>query len=169
MENNTYPEIPDFIKDLYNSGEIKDEIFLDKEGIWYHNSEKFTNERIIDFFNRSVNITAGGEHVIHYGDYTYPIIVEDAPVFVSGVIFSGFGDFEEIELNLSTGENEMLDCSTLFIKENNSLYCRVRSGRLTAKFRRSPSFHIMERLVEDPPGKYSLFLRGEKIELKTEA
>ncbi len=169
MNNNTYPEIPDFIKNLIDSGELADEIFLDKEGIWHHNGVKFTNERIIDFFNKSVNITAAGEHVIHYGDYTYPIVVEDAPVFVTGVIFTGFGDFEEIELNLSTGGSEMLDCSTLFIKENNSLYCRVQSGRLTAKFRRSPSFHIMERLVEDAPGRYSLFLCGEKIELKTEA
>lgn len=168
MESTVYPEIPSFIKELIDSGELTDEIFLDKEGVWYHNSVKFTNEKIIDFFNRSVNITAEGIHVIHYGDYTYPIIVEDAPVFVTGVIFSGFGDFEKIELNLSTGESEELDCSTLFIKENNSLYCRVKSGRLTAKFRRSPSFHLMERLVEDAPGKYSLFLCGEKIELKTE-
>lgn len=167
MNDDFYPEIPDNIRDLIASGEITDEIFLDKEGVWYHNSEKFSNTRIIEFFNKSINITASGEHVIHYGNYTYPIIVEDAPVFVTGVIFSGFGDFETIQLNLSTGENEDLDCSTLFVKENNSLYCRVRDGKLLAKFKRSPSFHILERLEEDSIGRYYLFLCGKKFELKS--
>lgn len=168
MDNGVYPEIPDYIKELIESGELKDEIFLDREGVWFHNREKFSNQRIIDFFNKSVNITASGEYVVHYGNYTFPITVEDAPVFVTGVIFDGFGDFETIKLNLSTGEEEELDCSTLYVKENNSLYCRVRSGRLTAKFRRSPSFHILERLEEDSSGEYYLYLCGEKIKLKRE-
>ncbi len=169
MNNDFYPEIPDHIKGLIKSGEITDEIFLDKEGVWYHNNEKFSNTRIIEFFNKSINITASGEYVIHYGNHTYPVTVEDAPVFITGVIFSGFGDFETIQLNLSTGENENLDCSTLFVKENNSLYCRVKGGKLLAKFKRSPSFHILERLEEDSIGRYHLFLCGKKFELKRES
>jgi hypothetical protein len=168
MDNDVYPEIPGHIKEMIASGEITDEIFLDKEGVWYHNREKFSNQRIIDFFNRSVNITSSGEYVIHYGNYTYPITVEDAPVFVTGVIFSGFGEFETIQINLSNGETEELDCSTLYVKNNNSLYCKVRSGRLTAKFKRSPSFHILERLEEDSAGVYYLYLCGEKFKLKRE-
>ena len=168
MDNDVYPEIPDRLKDMIASGEITDEIFLDKEGVWYHNNEKFSNQRIIDFFNKSVNITSSGEYVIHYGDYTYPITVEDAPVFITGVIFSGFGDFETIQLNLSTGETEELDCSTLHVKKNNSLYCRVRSGKLTAKFKRSPSFNIPERLEEDSAGIYYLYLCGKKFKLQRE-
>lgn len=168
MSDDFYPEIPEHIKSLIESGEITDEIFLDKEGVWYHNNERFSNTRIIEFFNKSINITASGEYIIHYGDYTYPVTVEDVPVFISGVIFSGFGDFETIQLNLSTGEKEELDCSTLFVKENNSLYCRVRNGKLLAKFKRSPSFHILERLEEDSIGRYYLFLCGKKFELKRE-
>jgi len=38
------PEIPDYIKDLIESGEQIDEILIDKEGVWYHNGEKFINE-----------------------------------------------------------------------------------------------------------------------------
>ena len=91
-----FPEIPEYIKELIASGNGIDEILIDKEGVWFHNGEKFTNEKIISFFGKSVNITADGDYVIHYGDYTYPLKVEDAPYFVTGVTFDGFGNFEKV-------------------------------------------------------------------------
>ncbi len=163
-----FPEIPEYIKDLMAAGSGIDEIRIDKEGIWHHKGERFINEKIISFFSRSVNITADGEYVIHYGDYTYPIIVEDAPYFVTGVTFNGFGNFEKIILNLSSGETEELNCSSLYCKKNNALYCRIKNGSMPAKFKRSPSFNILERLEEDSEGKFHLRLCGQIIELKIE-
>lgn len=160
-----YPEIPDYIKELIASGEGIDEIFIDKEGVWYHNGEKFVNEKIISFFSRSVDVTPDGEYVLHYGDYTYPIKVEDTPYFVTGVNFTGFGDFERIFLNLSSGETEELNCNTLYYKSNNILYCRVKNGTMPAKFKRSPSFNILERLEEGVEGKFYLRLCGQIIDL----
>jgi len=160
-----FPEIPDYIKELIASGNEIDEIMIDKEGVWYHKGEKFINEKIISFFSKSVNITADGQYVIHYGDYTYPIKVEDTPYFVTGVTFNGFGDFEKISLNLSSGETEELNCSTLYFKKNNALYCRVKEGKMPAKFKRSPSFNILERLEESADGKFHLRLCGQIIEL----
>ena len=159
------PEIPNYIKDLIESGEHIDEILIDKEGIWHHNGEKFTNERIINFFNKSINITKDGEYVIHYSTFTYPIQVEDVPFFITGVTYSGFGDFEKITLNISSGENEELDVNTLFCKSNNALYCKVRNGTMPAKFKRSPSFSILERLEEDEKGKFYVRVCGQIIEL----
>ncbi len=159
------PGIPDYIKELISSGEGIDEIFIDKEGTWYHNGEKFINEKIISFFSKSVDITADGEYVLHYGDYTYPIKVEDAPYFITGVTFSGFGNFERIFINISSGETEELNCRTLFYKTNNALYCRIKDGKMPAKFKRSPSFNILERLEEDNNGKFYLRLCGQIIEL----
>ncbi len=167
MENQ-FPEIPEYIKQLISSGTAIDEILIDKEGVWYHNGEKFTNEKILNFFERSLNITADGEYVISYGDYTYPVKVEDTPFFITGVIITGFGDFEKILLNLSTGETEELNCNTLYCKKNNALYCRVKHGRMTAKFKRSPSFELLERLEDSDDGKYYLRLCGQRIELHIE-
>lgn len=164
--NDKHPEIPQYIRDLLDAGEKIDDILLDKEGVWFHNGEKFINEKIIAFFSRSVNITADGEYVLHYGDYTYPIRVEDAPYFVTGVRFEGFGVFEKILLTLSSGETEELDPNTLFCRENNALYCRIKKGGMIAKFKRSPSFNILERLDEGPDGKYFVRLCGTNIELK---
>ncbi|MCL1833706.1 MAG: DUF1285 domain-containing protein [Leptospirales bacterium] len=159
------PEIPNYIKELIESGEFIDEILIDKEGTWYHNGEKFINEKIINFFNKSINITADGEYVIHYSNFTYPIKVEDVPFFITGVTYTGFGDFEKIILNISSGESEELNCHTLFCKSNNALYCRVRNGTIPAKFKRSPSFSILERLEEDEKGKFYVRLCGSVIEL----
>lgn len=160
-----YPEIPEYIKELIASGSVIDEIYIDREGVWFHNGEKFTNEKIINFFSRSVRVTADGEYVIQYGDYVYPVKVEDTPYFVTGVTYTGFGDFERIFLNLSSGETEELDCNTLYCKKNNALYCRIKNGTMPAKFKRSPSFNILERLEEGSDGKFYLRLCGRVIDL----
>ncbi len=161
-----YPEIPEYIKELIASGTTIDDIFIDREGTWFHNGERFTNERIINYFTRSLNVTADGDYVIHYGSYTYPVRVEDVPLFVTGVTYSGFGDFEKITLNLSSGETEELNCNTLYFKKNNALYCKVRGGRMPAKFKRSPSFEILERLEEDGSGNFYLRICGQIIKLE---
>ncbi len=162
----SFPEIPDYLLDLIRKGQAIEEIRLDREGVWTHNGETFTNQRIIEFFNRSVNVTADGTYVLHYADYTYPIVVEDAPVFVTGVTIHGFGFFERIEMNLTLGETEFLDVDTLYYR-NSVLYCRVRDGMLKAKFKRSPMFHILERL-DEIDGKFYVTLCGKKIELREE-
>jgi len=85
-----YPEIPEYIKQLMESGEKIDQIRIDSEGNWFHEGEPFINQRIIDFFNRSIDVTAEGQYVIHYDDFVYPIEVEDTPLFVTGVRIEGF-------------------------------------------------------------------------------
>ena len=161
-----YPEIPEEIKEMMLEGTLPDEIFLDKEGRWFHNGQPFLNEKIIDFFNKSINVTADGQYVIHYSNFTYPIRVEDTPLFVTGVRFEGFGSFERIFINLSDGECEELNINTLYYGANNALYCRVKNGKMPARFMRSPSFYILERLEEEQDGSYSLRLCGQKVELK---
>lgn len=162
-------EIPEEIKEKISSGEfIIDEIILDKDGNWFHNGQPFSNKKIIDLFNRSIHITEDGTYALHYDVYTYPIIVEDTPYFISGVRFEGFGDFEKIYINISDGESEELDIDTLYYrKTNNALYCRIKDGVFPAKFRRSPSFHVLER-IDEVNGDFILNLCGRKIHLKQE-
>ncbi len=158
--------IPEEIREKIESGEfVIDEIILDKDGNWFHNGQPFTNQKIIDLFNRSIHITEDGSYALHYDVYTYPIIVEDVPFFISGVRFDGFGDFEKIFINTSDGGTEELDICTLYYrKSNNALYCRIKEGVFPAKFRRSPSFHVLERL-DEVNGEFILNLCGRKISL----
>jgi uncharacterized protein len=163
MEN-SYPEIPEEIKELFEKGELNDEIRLDKDGNWLHNGESFSNKKIIEFFNRSINITRDGTYVIHYGEYTYPIIVEDAPLFVTGLWYKGFGKYEKITINLTSETEELLDIHSLYYK-NKTMYCRVYGGRMIARFKHSPFYHLMERL-DEVDGEFYLSLCGEKIHIK---
>jgi uncharacterized protein len=159
-----YPEIPEEIKALMGKGEGIEEIRLDRDGNWHHKGQPFSNKKIIDFFNRSINITSDGVHVIHYGKYTYPIVVEDAPLLVTGVWFKGFGKWEKITINLTNGTSELLDIHSLCYK-NNTLYCRASGGRMIARFRNSAFYHLMERL-EESDGSFYVTLRGVKILLR---
>jgi hypothetical protein len=158
------PQLSEELKELFEHNRLEDEIRLDKDGAWFHNGRPFKNRRIVDFFNRSIDITADGIHVLHYGGYSYPVVVEDAPVFVTGVVFRGFLQYETITLNLTNGTNELLDIRTLYYK-NNALYCRIKNGTMTAKFRHSPSYHILER-IEETDGGFYLNLCGQKIVLE---
>jgi hypothetical protein len=160
------PQIPEYIIELMESNQLEDEIKIDSEGQWFHNNTLIENPRFISFFNKSINKTKDGTFVLHYSNYTYPIIVEDVPYFITGVIFEGFGDFEKITINISNGTSEELDEDTLFYKKN-ILYCKILDQDFDARFKRSPSFHILERL-DEKNGQYILNICGKSIILKQE-
>ncbi len=161
----SFPEIPEEIQKLIASGETIDEIRIDGEGKWLHNGVLFTNERIIEFFNRSISVTRDGDWVVHYDDFVYPIVVEDAPFFITGVRFEGFGDFERAFITVRSLGEEELDPDTISVGKENSLYCRIRGGKYPAKFTRSPSFEILDRLEESDDIFY-LNICGKRISLR---
>jgi hypothetical protein len=78
------------------------------------------------------------------------------------------GCFERIFINISSGETEELNCNTLYCGTGNALYCKIKKGRFKAKFKRSPSFNILDRLEEGVDGRYFLRICGQRIELKVE-
>ena len=143
-----YPEIPDYLKKLMESENDWDEIRIDSEGRWFHNGVAFKNKRLIAFLNKSVDITRDKQYVIHYSNFVYPITVEDAPLFITVLRYHNTIDEKLVFITLSSGEVEKLDLRTLHYK-NNSLYCYVRNGEIPAKFKRSPSFELLQNLKEN--------------------
>ncbi len=160
MDEN-FPEIPEWLEELVCSGEAIDEIRIDAEGRWFHNGEPFINERIINFFSRSIDVTKDGQYVIHYDNFVYPIIVEDAPLFVIAVKIEGQGRDEKVLIYLTSGETGSLDVKTLHYK-NECLYCYTRQGKILVKFKRSPSFELLQRL-EETDDIYYINIGGERI------
>jgi hypothetical protein len=159
----TYPEIPDYIKKMMREGEELDKIRIDSEGRWSHNGNAFKNKKLIDFFNKSIDITKDGLYVINYSGFVYPIIVEDAPLFVTGFRFIKNEDGESIFIALNSGEVEKLNLNTLHYK-NNALYCFVKNGEIPAKFKRSPSYDLLQD-IKDNDDIYYLELCGKRIVL----
>jgi uncharacterized protein len=158
-----YPEIPDYIKKMMREGEELDEIKIDSEGHWFHNGNAFKNKKLINFFNKSIDITKDGFYVINYSGFVYPIIVEDAPLFVTGFRFIKNEDGESIFIALNTGEVEKLNIHTLHYK-NNALYCFVKNGEIPAKFKRSPCYDLLQD-IKDNDEIYYLELCGKRIVL----
>jgi hypothetical protein len=158
-----YPEIPDYIKKMIQEGEELDEIRIDTEGNWFHNGSAFKNKKLISFFNKSIDITIDGLYVINYSGFVYPIIVEDAPLFITGFRFIKNEDEECILIALNSGEVEKLSVNTLHYK-NNALYCFVRDGEIPAKFKRSPCYELLQN-IKDNDDIYYLELCGERIVL----
>jgi len=163
MENNSI-EMPEYLIEQLENGTLEDAIVLDKNGNWWHNGEPFKNRKIIDFFNKSIAKADDGIWVLQYDKYIYPITVEDVPIFITGVRFEGFSDFEKVIMNLSSGTEEILDVNTL-VYRNSTLYCTVGNGEFPAKFMRSPAFHVLDRLDENN-GHYYLTMCGRRIPLK---
>ncbi len=158
-----YPEIPDYLKRMMKDGGEVDEIRIDPEGHWFHNGVVFKNKKLISFFNKSIDITKDGVYVLNYGGFVYPITVEDAPLFVTGFRFINNDNKESILIALNSGEVEKLDLNTLHYK-NNALYCFVRNGEILAKFKRSPSYDLLQD-VNDNEDIYYLELCGKRIVL----
>jgi len=168
MEENS-PEIPEYINEMIKSGKNPDEIRIDQEGNWLVNGITFdktniTDRKIIKFFNKSIDKTKDGIYIIHYNNFIYPIVVEDTPFFITGVLFEGTEHNEKVYLSISNEKEEELDVDTLHFKKNNCLYCYVMNKKYPARFKRSPAFHILDRLDESDD-TYFLNICGKRIVL----
>ncbi|MFH0977028.1 MAG: hypothetical protein V1874_14700 [Spirochaetota bacterium] len=162
MDTN-FPEIPEYIRKMMESGEELDEIRIDADGNWFHNGVAFKNKKLITFFNKSIDLTKDKLYVVSYSGFVYPIIVEDVPLFVTGIRFAKDGDADCVYLALTSGETEKLDIDTLYYK-NNALYCLVKKGKFPAKFKRSPCYEILQN-IKDTDDIYFLEICGKRIVL----
>ena len=95
---------------------------LDKNGVWYVDDEKFTNQKIINYFHSLIKKDEHGyfleqEHRDFIEKVYFPY--EDTALFVFHVIKSDDG----LILRLNTGEQIRLDPEKLFMK-NDNLYIR---------------------------------------------
>ena len=90
---------------------------LDKNGVWHIGDEKFTNQKIINYFHSVIKKDKDGyfleqehKHFIEKVYFSY----EDTPLFVFRII-----ERDGLILCLNTGENIKLDPEKLLIKNDN--------------------------------------------------
>ncbi len=83
---------------------------------------------------------------------------EDVPYVVIGLEMTP----DQITLVFPGNYRETLDPDTLFVGSLNVLYCRVRGGKLTARFNRKTYMEIVRKIQFDPQTKsYYLPLAGK--------
>ena len=129
---------------------------LNENGDWFSMGEKFTNQKIINYFHSAIKRDEDGyfleqEHE-HYIEKVY-FPYEETALFVFRIIKG-----DETILCLNTGKKIKLEPETLVIK-NDSLY--VRSGMELIKFRQN-ALIAMAAFLDDEDGQYVITVDGKR-------
>ena len=101
------------------------------------------------------------DYIIHMGNFRYPIVVEDTAYSVKGLTVFDTESEERIELLLNTGRSVSLEPSTLYVGENDVLYCLIFGKEQRARFGRGAYAKLWERIEELSGGGYALRLGSE--------
>lgn len=138
-------------------------IHIDKEGRWYHNGVEMIRRDLVQLFYQNMLLASGGQYVIDWNDERCLVDVEDTAHVVRRVVCeSGERDpAGRIILYLSDDTREELAPDTLFVGEENVLYCNVHGGTFPARFNR-PSYYQLAEYIEEEGGAYYLTVRGKK-------
>ena len=135
----------------YDAGEL----FLDKEGRWFHEGVEITHRLTVELFSRSLQPDLTGGYKLVIGLEWAPVRVEDTPYVVRQVTFEA----DRAVLRLNDGTVEELAEATLRQNADNVLYCDVKECRFPARFLRPAYYQLMERLRECEGG-FAVDLRG---------
>ncbi len=138
-------------------------IHIDKEGRWYHNGVEMIRRDLVQLFYQNMLLASGGQYVIDWNDERCLVDVEDTAHVVRRVVCESGerGPADRIILYLSDDTREELAPDTLFVGEENVLYCNVHGGTFPARFNR-PSYYQLAEYIEEEGGVYYLTVRGKK-------
>ena len=139
-------------------------ISIDKEGRWFHKGAEMINREIIRHFYENLDIDSQGRYVIHWGNESCLLEVEDTPYVVRRVLFQDQGDAKNAQfiLLLSDDTQEALDPDTLYVGRDNVLYCEVKKGRFPGRFQR-PAYYQLAEYIEEDRGEFFLPLKGKNF------
>ena len=143
-------------------------IFIDKEGRWFHKGAEMVRRDIVRFFYERIGMDSLGRYVIHWGDEACYLDVEDTPFVVQKVRLEEDGGIQDFRLFLSDDTAESLKPDTLFLGEENVLYCTVKHGRFPARFHR-PAYYQLAEFVQEEEGRFYLSLNGKKYFIRPQA
>jgi len=135
----------------------EDAVFrLDGNGVWHNTNEKFTNQKIINYFHSVIKKDGDGffleqDHK-HYIEKVY-FQYEDTPLFVFHIIKR-----DGLVLRLNTGETVRLDPEKLLVK-NDNLY--IQNDKNLIKFNDNALFSITDYL-DDVDGQYFINIDGKR-------
>ncbi|MBW1972836.1 MAG: hypothetical protein DRG20_06620 [Deltaproteobacteria bacterium] len=148
----------------YNDSINKGDIKILKDGTWTYKGAEIIRKDILNLFYKHLEKNEKGKIVLNLDGEKVEIIVEDVPFIVKDIdiIKDPKGDIDSIILTLNDGTKEPLDINTLRINKDNVLYCDVKGGFFSAKFKRPLATYLADFLDEDEKGVY-LKVKGRKF------
>lgn len=134
-------------------------IVLDEQGRFWHDGARVEHPGMARAFASWIRRHPDdGRFILSNGfDWTY-FTVRDVPYFVRNVRAVDGVPVAE----LSDGSEEPLDPSTLQVDAAGAVYCRVKSGRFSAKFTPGPQTALGPWLAEAASGAVEFVVQGHR-------
>lgn len=141
---------------------------IDREGVWRHEGQEVTHPGVLRNLYANLRADAGG-HFLQVGPTRIGVEVADAPFVVTRVEATRrpADATPDLRLHLSDGTEEALDPGTVWLGRNRAPYCRVKEGRLTARFGVAAWLQLADFAEEEPDtGRTVLVLGARRIPLE---
>jgi hypothetical protein len=135
---------PELIEKFRQTG-----IRLDREGRFWHEDGEVTHERFRQALLRWLDLLPDGRPILRLDDTRYAYVdVDDALLLVTSLRWEDDRAF----LTINDGSEEELRYDTLEQAADNTLYCKVRDGRLPARIATPAYYKLTDRIVESGEG-----------------
>jgi hypothetical protein len=141
------------------------EIKIDKEGIWYYKGAHMFRKEILCVLFEHLKIDEGGKYLIELEGERYYLDVEDTAFVVAAVSKTKRSDDgrDQLDVLLNDDSCEKLEMNSLYIGNDNVLYCRVKEGRFSARFSRKSYYQLAEFIEQSENGNnFFINLNGER-------
>jgi len=126
------------------------DIRIDADGHFWHEGTRVTHERLQRALASWIDVDPEtGRYILKNQVQWCFIQVDDAPLVVRSAQVTGDGS--ALDLSLSDGTRERLDPASLRLV-GDVPYCRVRGGKLPARFAPQAAFVLLERVSEEDTG-----------------
>ncbi len=137
-------------------------ITIDKEGRWFHKGAEMIHTEYIRLFYENMSIDDQGRYLIHWAGETCYVEAEDTAFVIRRVSFDSGGrsGSPQYILTLSDETEEPLAPDTLYVGDENVLYCQVKERRFPARFLRSAYYQLAEHIIEKD-GAFFLSFNGQ--------
>lgn len=141
-------------------------IHIDKEGKWFHKGVEMIRREFVRSFYQQMELDDMGRYIIYWGGKPCHVDVADTAFVVKRVasLNEETGKRNGFVLSLSDDTEEELMPDTLYLGEENVLYCRVKNGIFPARFNRAAYYQLAAH-IEAEGGDYVLPVNGRKFKI----
>ena len=142
-------------------------IVIDREGDWYYQGSRMHRADIVSHLCQHLGRDeSSGLYIIQMEKQRCYLEVEDTPLVITGVLHTAEREGDKPEQLLLAIKHlethESLDPESLWIGEQNVLYCRVMAGGIPARFLRPAYYQLAEFVHEDKEQDRFYLSLGEK-------
>lgn len=139
------------------------DIKIDKEGIWYYRGAHMFRKEILCIFFENLKIDECGKYLIELNEETCYLDVEDTAFVVKTVEKTqDNGTGNHIYVQLTDDSREKLDLGTLYVGNENVLYCTVKNGRFPARFSRKSYYQLAMFIEQEEENRFFIRSNNEK-------